>query len=723
MTATEMRSAYAPFNSGGVRGNITFAAHPSGLTISVHLVSVTPSSPQQFEWVVNEFPVFYDLKNPCSANELGKVVHDLSRKHGPILIPTEDQQIQTFVDPDLTLEGTATLWGKSITLRNRNNKEQRSCSNLMTTGRVKTFLATFTETVAGTVLFRENEEGQTSVFSNLFFTGEEYKTVSRNEWKILVTDILDTKRDRKCDYLQTLLDPNDTEDSECSQTEHKKCKTGDLSRKHGHVVIGSNNNRYSKKASVDLNLGLAGFGSSRALYLTIYDKSGKRVLTCAQIQEVDAKEVKAVFSMDGVKGLMHFSQSFRTEPTVVTVILENLLGRAKWYHIHEWPLPPRLTNDQPCSAEAVGGHHNPFGINATTGPAAGVGSNDQYEVGDLSGKYGPLSEDQSASRFVGIYVDMNLPLFGVHSIVGRSVLVHKGDGQRWICANIGYPGPVVTAVATFVYPVVGHVVFRQQKDKPWSETTVFAELSFSDGSLNNSFGHNWHIHAEAHNRDFYNWSRRCDSAGDLFNPFAVGLGRNYVNLCNEDNQMRCRVGDLSAKSKKLTVAAFKGSVHHKLFYTDTVVPLSGAHWQSVIGRSVVVLDDSAPQQRGNRLACAVIRTQHPLTAAVRTWRTSSGVASNISGALVLHQETQLEPTKTHVELHGLNGLASGYHIHKVSEARRRALTLSRRCGFPSTRSSPVPATPSTDTSTPTEWTWPSVRSPKSALSTSTRSAT
>lgn len=550
--------------------------------ITVHLTTLPSSIPQQFEWTINDFPVFYDLKNPCSANEVGKIEHDMSRRHGPIQIPPIDNKVQTFSDSEITLQGVKSIWGKSMTLRNTNSSEQRACSNIFSSGHVKSALATFTTSIAGTVLFRENERGETLIFSNLFNTADEYKSASRNEWKILVTDILDTKRDRKCDYLQILLDPNNIDDSECSTTEHNMCKMGDLSRKHGMATIGTNNNRYSKKMVIDLNLPLSTLGSSRGLYVTLYDKnSAKRVIACAKIEQIKPKEVKAIFSMDGVKGSILFSQSYRTDPTVVTVNLENLRGRGKWYHVHEYPIAPRMTkNDELCSAQSVGGHHNPFGIDAKTGPPAGVGTNDQYEVGDLSGKYGPLSEEQDLHNFLGIYVDMNLPLFGTNSIVGRSVVIHKGNGERWICANIGYSGPVITAVATFVFPIVGKIIFRQEEDRQWDETTVFAELSYSDGTNNNTMNHNWHVHVNEHGKDFYNWSKRCESAGEHFNPFNVGLGRTYNNLCNNENHFRCEVGDLTSKSKKLTIAAYKGSVDNKLFYTDTLLPLSGPNWVS-----------------------------------------------------------------------------------------------------------------------------------------------
>lgn len=92
---------------------------------------------------------------------------------------------------------------------------------------------------------------------------------------------------------------------------------------------------------------------------------------------------------------------------------------------------------------SVGGHFNPFGIKMSDSPPAGTGTVDQYEIGDLSGKYGncdtsilisrrvnanhppegPLSEQPVSAADVdahfSIHVDMNLPLFGINSIVGR----------------------------------------------------------------------------------------------------------------------------------------------------------------------------------------------------------------------------------------------------------------------------------------------------------------
>lgn len=68
------------------------------------------------------------------------------------------------------------------------------------------------------------------------------------------------------------------------------------------------------------------------------------------------------------------------------------------------------------------------------------------QIGDLSGKHGGLANKSEIDEF---YTDLYLPLFGKHSIVGRSVVIHTQDGSRWICSNIGYPGAVVVAESEF----------------------------------------------------------------------------------------------------------------------------------------------------------------------------------------------------------------------------------------------------------------------------------
>ena len=84
--------------------------------------------------------------------------------------------------------------------------------------------------------------------------------------------------------------------------------------------------------------------------------------------------------------------------------------------------------------------------------------------------------------------------------------------------------------------------------------------------------------------------------------------------------------------QRLKINANQKSDPARVFYTDILLPLQGQH--SIIGRSVVIMDDQAPKQRGNKLACATILRVHDLVASVREWKTSIGVKSNVSYNLI-----------------------------------------------------------------------------------------
>ena len=74
----------------------------------------------------------------------------------------------------------------------------------------------------------------------------------------------------------------------------------------------------------------------------------------------------------------------------------------------------------------TGKHFNPFNVDKSSSPPNGQGSSDQYEVGDLSGKYGDLA---MKTEVAGSFVDPSITLFGRLSIVGRSVVIHKSPGD------------------------------------------------------------------------------------------------------------------------------------------------------------------------------------------------------------------------------------------------------------------------------------------------------
>lgn len=528
-------------------------------------------------------------------------IHDLSARHQLLAIPTTEEKI--FVDSDLTLHGLNTVWEKSIVLEGPNTV----CANILNLDSVRVAEARFINTVAGSVTFRQSFINSsiiptTIITVDLFHVASDSPTSSNHDWKILVTDILDTKSSRRvgtCDHLTILYDPDNVDDTNCTTTNHQFCKKGDLMKKHGRITIGAKQSRYTRKVTFDAHLPMPDLDGSRHLYVAIYSPdSPSTILSCAKINEVLPKESQVRFLSRGVRGYISFRQQSPLDPTQVVVNLTNLNDQGMFYHVHLFPVPWRLTEDEKVCSE-TNDHFNPFNIDRKLGPSPGNGTYDKYEVGDLSGKYGLLS----GTTFFGEYIDPYITLYGRMSIIGRSVVVHKNDSSRWICANIEYPRPVATAVATFIYPFVGRVIFRQDEQNPLDDTTVFIEsLTFNDGTKNSSSNHPWAIHSYQPSNDSLDWKQRCISAGPSFNPNSVHMGSNGYRDCHSSNPFRCIVGDLTNKLSRVNIAATTDQQNRtRMFFTDVNLPVTGQ--SGIIGKSLVVIDENALKFRGNRMSC------------------------------------------------------------------------------------------------------------------------
>lgn len=157
------------------------------------------------------------------------------------------------------------------------------------------------------------------------------------------------------------------------------------------------------------------------------------------------KQAVAQFDLDGVHGTMRFVQSAPGEPTTVEYDLHGLRGNNKLYHVHVRPVPQYDSKQvsqnatklaEVCGDVSTGGHLNPHHITAKLPPKSAP--LDKYEIGDLSGKHGPLLQTAVAAedRYIGSYVDPMLPMSGDNNIIGRSIVIHKNDGKRWVCASI-----------------------------------------------------------------------------------------------------------------------------------------------------------------------------------------------------------------------------------------------------------------------------------------------
>lgn len=279
----------------------------------------------------------------------------------------------------------------------------------------------------------------------------------------------------------------------------------------------------------------------------------------------------------------------------------------------------------------TGSIYNPSNLEVDRLPPPGYGTQDQYPIGDLSGKLQNRNKDYPHNYLLpltpnnelnGIYWDVFLPMKGIHSIVHRGLIIEKYNRVTsdtttrsiWTCGTIAlyqenrrYQTQMITAQVHFRYPIVGRILFRQPKNDPMEDTTILVEyLIHADGSaLNTTHEHRWAIHLEPPGKDFYNWSGRCLSTKEIYNPYKVDFDAQQPGrTCSDDNGAICRLGDLSNRISTLSIAGSKKfrSVT-RLLSTDSFLPLQGQ--ASILGKSLVIYDDHGPKARGERLACSM----------------------------------------------------------------------------------------------------------------------
>ncbi|XP_067272279.1 uncharacterized protein cusr isoform X2 [Pseudorasbora parva] len=373
---------------------------------------------------------------------------------------------------------------------------------------------------------------------------------------------------------------------------------------------------------------------------------------CAEIRSIEMKVVSAVLNMQGIKGNFIFRQPSPFDPTTITVELTNLDRRVGPYHVHQFPLPQMSSpSDSSCSNNNVGGHWNPFNVNtqAPAYPPPKGSTHDLFEVGDLSARHGSL---ENSINFQANLTDWNLPLFGRNSIVGRSVVLHLPNGTRFACASIGYPGNVTVARAAFRGPVVGTVLFTQTSSDPYSDVSVFLDLSYGQLSAPSTVNHSWHVHIYPISTETDSDNSCCMSTGGHWNPYYVDTNVSaYSFNCGPDSPFACEVGDLAGKHRTLDLQSEMGTVAAKNFFTDTTSWVSG-----MINRSLVV---HGPNQTAPRIACANITLYRFPSARSSSW---FGPESS-DGQVRFFQVSPQGPTILNLSLTGLNAKAVGYHVH------------------------------------------------------------
>ncbi|XP_025262110.1 uncharacterized protein LOC105249019 [Camponotus floridanus] len=687
----------AYISSGGLHGEIRFErATESSVRIRYSLKATLQYPDQQWLWSVTQFPVDYTIINDrCDKRYIGESIIDLTEKVGPLELPTN--QTGSIEVADLFLTGEMGLWGKGLVLKDNYSSRTICASITVLEKNIEKFAqARFYGPVAGIVLFRwlggqlgVDEPTDTIINANLHhIRGQKLQSLNYTEhnWKIYVTDIFEAGKDKdNCNILQNVFDPH---------TSGVGKSIGDVDVRLGKIKIAINTQEQYKAFYRDPELSLLPadlLGPHRHLYLVIFHPTHEdSFLACAKINHRKPIHTKAVINSHGIKGEVTAIQETPFDPTWINISLttiNDLETRLRYatklasYRIHELPPEPAksvgITIDTCLTTKNL---FNPLNIVEKTTPPAGFGTQDQYAIGDLSGKLQGRKEGYyhndilpGSAKLSGIYWDTYLPLSGIHSIVHRSLVLYKYNETDnkgvipWVCGTFAlythhtnWQMSMYTAEVVFRYPIVGRILFRQPKDDPEMDTTIIIEhLVYADGNANNTADHRWMIHDNPPGKDFYNWTARCLSAGSPYNPYKVEWKSD--SSCSIAEPLLCRLGDLT-RHETLEIAGRKANASEltRKLFTDTMLPLSGSH--ALFGKSLVIYDDHGPVARGERLACSIIGGVYRRKAVVKDWF-GNGEQISLKGKLELLQQTEYDATNVEVSLEGLNGKMSGYHVH------------------------------------------------------------
>lgn len=596
----------APLNMGGVTGQVHFDSVSQVATVNVSGAGSCGS----LNFTLSEFPVMYGhYAQPCSEANIGSSVFTFGA----------DPASNITVNVSQLFEQNSNLDDFSLTLQTCNGT--RVCTVISQGQTLLTRQARFMAIpIGGNVYIRVNTE-QTNIrlLADLATIGQ------LNPSQTNITLFGSPSTAASCDVLLGSLDPSALTDL-------------------GVVKVGTP--LQHEKSRLDLT----SFNINTGFLLINMGSSYK----CAQIYDVPVKRVSAVVNMKGIKGYFSFHQASPFDVTEFRVNLTNLQSRVGPYHVHLFPVPSASSpTSNMCSNDNVAGHLNPFGINTKdpSYPKVPGSTHDMYELGDLSSKHMSLADKNEVNM---VFTDFNLPLFGQNSIVGRSVVIHKTDGARYVCASISYPGEVIAARARFQGLVVGEIWFTQLMNYPLSDVSIFMDLSYGNPAMTPTREHNWHVHTYPISSERDDDERRCSTTGGHWNPFNISVeDSSYAQNCGPSNPLSCETGDLSSKYSAINLGNKVGRVEEKNFFTDITSWLPGS---GIVGRSVVI---HQAEKGGERIVCANVTMVRISKASLGSW--FGPEMSN--GQVWFSQAVPKGPVTINVSLMNLNSLAGGYHVH------------------------------------------------------------
>eukprot|EP00111_Clytia_hemisphaerica_P000985 TCONS_00002850-protein len=586
----------AYISEGDIKGSFHFEQYNS--TIVKITIKLSYDGVDNKLYRIHQHPSNYQQK----CKHLGERIFDMDSIKGHL-----GKEETLYVDANkISLHGKNSIQGRSISVAlSSNTSKILACGTLVSKGIENSYaVASISNSkIAGKFEFvQQGLNGDTMITGEISHSDRSTVATDNHKWYILGS----TEPEEWVANCQThmnwtqVFDSDRMSQSGCNSTDAKTCAIGDLTGKHGTLDVGVAGDK--KLTVIDSNLPLFGEGDNNVkqhVFVILEQGSNDKVLGCGIIKPKGPFKAVSTFVADknsGVSGTVEFEQISPYHRTYFVVNLKGLDERAKGYHVHKFPISD---SSNPCSGASVGGHLNPWGINPSNSPKPGTGPMDKYEAGDLSGKFGNLANKTDYE--LKIY-DENLPMFGHHALVGRSIVIHNNDASnsRMTCANIiPHQGVKIESWTNFTKQsdlFDGYVQLVQYvlPNGIVTPTMYIIDVVYQDNPTSRkTLKHNFHVHVKPLGNDTQA-NGTCMSVGGHYNPNSVDVGNDvYKEQCDQDHPYRCEVGDTSAKVGTYDVG------YGKRFYCDEDSPLYGPH--TVLGRSIVF---HAKEMGAPRLACA-----------------------------------------------------------------------------------------------------------------------
>ncbi|KAA0712361.1 hypothetical protein E1301_Tti018635 [Triplophysa tibetana] len=596
----------AVLNMRGIKGKYTFRQE-SPFDLTTITVNLTNLNKRVGPYHVHQFPV-PEMGSPsvgsCSDNNVGGhwnpfnvnvqapaypppkgsthdrfEVGDLSARHGSL--QNENNFQATFTDWNLPLFARNSIVGRSVVLHQPNGT-RFACASIGYPGEVTVAKAVFKSPAVGTVLFTQlnsDPYSDVSVFVDLLNGRPSTPATQNHSWHIHNNPIsTETDSDLgRCLSTGGHWNPFNVDTNlssyaiNCSPNSPFACEVGDISGKHKALELQPKVGTVASKSFfTDTTSWVSGL-IGRSLVVHGPNHTAPRI-ACANITlyRFPSARSKSWFGPGSSDGQIQLSQVSPQGPTILNISFTGLNSRASGYHVHILPIK---NVGEPCSDSNIMGHFNPFNVNTASSPTPGNGTVDQYEIGDISGKFGTLA---GQNDFQNLYLDSNMPLSGSNSIIGRSLVIHYTNSSRMRCADItaeNLPdGNWVNAKALFDDAVTGTVTMSQQTFPDGSYGDVIIEVDLRASQLLNVTEASWYITEGQVGSD----GRTCPGEVEMYNPFNMTAGSSS---CSQVSPLECEVGDLTGRHGSI-------SLLKRQLYSDVHLQLAGDF--TVVQRSLVL---------------------------------------------------------------------------------------------------------------------------------------